>query len=240
MAARKRSTRRRTRRSRRSSNVLAATTKNPESLQFSLDYVKKHQLKSGLIGALVIIALLLAFPLRFLVVSASVNGQPIYSWQYLSQLNKSAGSQTINQLISQKLIEQEIQKQGVQVTQAEIDAQMAQIESQFGEEGGGLDTVLAAQGLTRAQFTDQIRLNLGLEKLIKGTIQVTPEEIQAELTKNAELYESLSEADSATTAAENLRNDKMQAEFQTWFQKIKAEANIKINLPLPASPDLGV
>lgn len=225
---------------RRGSSPRITASQTPQQFNAALDYVKHNQLKTGLIGALVIIVLLLAFPLRFLVIAATVNGQPIYSWQYLNQLNKSAGSQVINQLVSEKLIEQEIAKQGVQVTQAEVDAQIAQIESQFGEESGGLGAVLSAQGLTREQFEKQIRLNLGLEKLVKGTIEISPEDVQKELSDNAELYAELSELDAATTAAENLRSDRMQEEFQTWFQQIREQANLKINIPLPTPPELGL
>jgi foldase protein PrsA len=201
----------------------------------AVKYISKNQLKSSLITTGVVLLLLLAFPLRFLVVPATVNGQPIFSWNYLSKLHQTSGNQVLDQLISEKLVQQEVKNQGIQVTQAEIDSQIAEIESQFGTESGGLESVLALQGLTRDEFIKQLRLNLSLEKLVKGNIQVTDEEISAELAGNASLYQELSELDAATSAAEAIRSTKLQGEFQTWFQGVKASAIIK-NYFSPATP----
>ncbi len=198
-----------------------------------LKFIKANKIQSALTAALLILVILLAFPFRFLVIPAMVNNKPIFSWEYFSALHQNAGQQVINQLISEKLVQQEVKKHGIIITDSEIDAQIAQIEAQFGEDGS-LDTVLALQGMTRSQFIKQMRLNLALEKLVAGTIEVTQEEIDQELTTNSELYQELSPEEAATTAAQNLRSDKLQPAFAAWFDDIKAEAKIK-NFIAPAA-----
>jgi len=206
-------------------------------VQTSLKYAQKSPTKTTLLGAAAVILILLAFPFRFLVVPAMVNGQPIFSWQYISKLHETSGPQILDQLISEKLVEQEIKKQGIQVTDAEINEQITQIETQFGEESGGLDSILALQGLTRSEFEKQLRLNISLEKLVKGNIEVTPEQIDAEISQNPDAYVDLSEVDAATSAAETVRNNRLQEAFQAWFQQVRLNANIK-NSFAPSPPPL--
>lgn len=175
-------------------------------------------------GALAL--LLLAFPLRFLVVPAVVNGKPIFSWTYVLALHRKAGQQILTQLINDALIEQEIAKNQIQVPQTEIDSQIAEIETNVGTESGGLEALLAFQGLTRDEFVRQLRLNLAIEKLVKSQITVTDEEVAKELATNPKTYQGLTEQDAATTAAENIRQNRLQDAFTTWFQDIRTKAKI--------------
>lgn len=220
----------------RKSKKSTASTKSSSLLQSELSLIKNYPVAAGASLLGLIIALLLAFPFRSLVVPAIVNGKPIFSWKYVNELHKTAGQQVLDRMISEILVEQEVAKQGIQVTQDEINQQISQIEEQFGEESGGLETVLSLQGLTRDEFVKQLRLNLSLEKLVKGTIEISEEDIAEELTTNAEIYQDLSEIDAATTAAENLRSGRLQDSFQGWFQDIRNNANIKNFFQAGASP----
>lgn len=189
-------------------------------------FVLKNRAKSIAIVAGVIVVSLLAFPFRYLVMPALVNGQPIFSWQYLAALHKNAGQQVITQLINEALIEQEITKQNIMIAQADVDAEIKKIESQLGE-GGSLDSLLSFQGLSRDAFIKNLRLNLALEKLVKSNIEVTDEEIQKELTSNPSAYKDLAELDAATSAAEAIRQQKLPEIFSKWFEELKAKASIK-------------
>lgn len=187
----------------------------------------RYQITAAGIGILIL--LLLAFPFRFLVVPALVNGQPIWSWNYVGKLHQQAGQQVLDQMISEALIEQEIRKQGIQVTAAEVDQQVAEINDQLGENSGGLDAVLALQGVGRDEFMRQVRLNLAMEKLVAGTIQISEEEIAQELKDNG---------GTATTAADNLRSQKLREAFGQWFDNLKAGAkihNFVVNPPVDLS-----
>ena len=199
----------------------------PKSLQDVIKFAQKNKALSAVIAMGVLVLVLLAFPFRFLIVPAVVNGQPIFSWQYISQLHQNSGQQVLSQLISEKLVEQEVAKQGIQITETEINQQLSQLEEQFGGESGGLEAVLALQGLGKDEFIKQLRLNLALEKLVKGTIQISEDDIAQELSENSDIYLDLSELDAATTAAENIRNSQLQDAFQAWFQELQAKANIQ-------------
>ncbi|OGY15672.1 MAG: hypothetical protein A2784_03150 [Candidatus Chisholmbacteria bacterium RIFCSPHIGHO2_01_FULL_48_12] len=192
-------------------------------------YCKLHRYQATAAGIGILILLLLAFPFRFLVMPALVNGQPIWSWNYVGKLHQQAGQQVLDQMISEALIEQEIRKQGIQVTAAEVDQQVAEINDQLGESSGGLEAVLALQGISRDEFMRQVRLNLAMEKLVAGTIQISEEEIAQELKDNG---------GTATTAADNLRSQKLREAFGQWFDNLKAGAkihNFVVNPPVDLS-----
>src|SRR3990167_5597953 len=187
----------------------------------------RHQIMAAGVGILVL--LLLAFPFRFLVVPAIVNGQPIWSWNYVGKLHQQAGKQVLDQMVNEALIEQEVRKQGVQVTAAEVDQQLAEINAQLGDSSGGLDAALAFQGIDKDEFMRQLRLNLAMEKLVAGTIQISDEEMAQELKDNG---------GTATTAASNLRSQKLREAFGQWFDNLKAGAkihNFVVNPPVDLS-----
>ncbi len=209
--------------------------------KFSVEQLRKNKPLVGAIGIVIIILLLLAFPLRFLIVPAMVNGQPIFSWEYISELHQKAGSEILTQMINQKLIEQEISNQNIQIAQNEIDEQIKKIEDSIGTESGGLDAALSLQGMTKNDLIKQIKLQLQLEKLVKGTITISDEEIKSELAQNPTIYTGLTEIDAATTAAENLRSQTMSQSFSQWFQKLQKDAKIynffkSPVIPLPQAP----
>lgn len=196
----------------------------------------RYQIMAAGVGILVL--LLLAFPFRFLVVPAIVNGQPIWSWNYVGKLHQQAGKQVLEQMINEALIEQEVRKQGIQVTAAEVDQQLAKINAQLGDSSGGLEAALAFQGIDKDEFMRQLRLNLAMEKLVASTIQISDEEMAQELKDNAGVYKGLAEADAATTAASNLRSQKLREAFGQWFDNLKASAkihNFVVNPPVDLS-----
>jgi len=191
-----------------------------------LKYLQFHRRQVIGAGIGILVLLVLAFPLRVLVVPAIVNGQPIFSWTYLVALHRAAGSQVLQQLVNEKLIEQEIRRQGVQITPAELDQQIRNLEDDL-KASGGLDKALSAQGISREEFTRQLKLNLAMEKVVKGTIEVTDADITKELAANPRSYQSLSEVDAATTAAQNLRTARLQEAFTSWFEQLRSQANIR-------------
>jgi hypothetical protein len=195
----------------------------------AIQYFKLHRYQAVATGVGILILLLLVFPFRFLVMPAAVNGQPIWSWNYVAKLHQQAGQQLLEQMINEALIEQEIRKQGIQVTAAEVDEQVAKINDQLGESSGGLEAVLALQGVNKSEFMRQVRLNLAMEKLVAGTIQISEEEIAQELKDNG---------GTATTAADNLRSQKLREAFGQWFDNLKAGAkihNFVVNPPVDLS-----
>lgn len=184
--------------------------------------------KKLLAPVLVLIALGAAWLLKDQVIVATVNGQPITRIQLISKLEQQGGSQILESIITQSLVEQALKKAAVTVSEDEVDAQMKEIEDSIAAQGQNLDDLLAMQNLTREDVAKDIRLNLQVEKLLADKIAVTDEEVQAYFDSNKEL---LGEDADFEMMKEQIRaqvEQEKQAEAQQdWLDEIRNEAKIQ-------------
>ena len=79
--------------------------------------------------------------------------------------------QVLRSLIDEKVKLQEAKRLKIQVTRAEIDGALSQIETQNKLPPGGLDDFLAAQGVVRAVLIDQIEAGIAWSKVINSTLR---------------------------------------------------------------------
>lgn len=94
----------------------------------------------------------------------------------------------LQQMIEQKLFEQEADKHGIKVTEAELDASIKQVQEKFGLNDEQMVEVLKKQNLTPESFREQWRLqtlgNKLLESQLKNKIVITEEEIKEYYVEN--------------------------------------------------------
>lgn len=176
-------------------------------------------------------------------IAAVVNGKPIFRPTLHMELEKQAGKQALEGLITKTLVFQEAQKQNIEVTQDEVDAQLSKIEESLVAQGQTLDGVIALQGLTKADVIEQVRLQLLIEKMVGDSVEVTDEEIADYMEQNADfLPEDANEEELKVSVKEQLKQQKLSAEIQTWIQGIQEEAEIKnylfpvLEQPVTAQP----
>ena len=98
-------------------------------------------------------------------VAAVVNGQRIPRAEIEHTALMMAGQRALQQVIINTLVDQEAKKQGVVVTAAEVNTQIAQVRQQAARYPGGLDTVLKAQGLTLADLKILLKTKAEIQKL---------------------------------------------------------------------------
>lgn len=183
------------------------------------------------VGALVVVVLALGFMrYKYLFVPAVVNGSPIYSWQYVKVLNQTAGKQVMDQLVVEKLIAQEADKQKVTLTNEEVDAEFARLDKQF-ESAGGLDAFLATQGLAKADIRNQLELNLKVQKIVAGQVNVTDEDVSKYYAENKADYKDLKADEAAVQIKQMLADQALQQQVGTWIQDLRSKAQVTLNLP---------
>jgi len=178
------------------------------------------------------IALVLGLVILFLVavnrgwiVSAIVNGKPIFRWTVNSTLMSKYGKQTLENMITERLIANEAKKAKIVVTQAEIDAKEQEILKSFGG-NVTLDEVLKFQGMTKADFDEQIKLQILLTKLIGKDIKITDEEIVTYRANNGATLVATEEASLQAEAKEALLTQKVGEKIQPWFTDLRSKAKI--------------
>lgn len=179
------------------------------------------------IGIGVVVLGLVAFLVmnKGLFVAAVVDGKPIFRWDLNNVLMSRYGSQTLEEMISEQLIAEEAQKAGVTVTQAEMDAKTKSLVASMGG-GMTIDQLLQYQGMSRADFDSQLKLQLTVEKLLGKGITVTDDEVAAYIATNSATLTATDEAGMQAEARQAILSQKVNDKLQPWFAAVKTKASI--------------
>ncbi len=178
----------------------------------------------------ILVLLLLALGVYYfksLFVAATVNGLPIRRYSVINQLEDLYGQQVLDSLITEELIKQEARNKNITVGDAELDQEISNIEKQFSDSGQSLDDTLALQNMSRETFREQIFLQKLVEKLLGDKINVGDEEVDQYIEENKEFFPEGSDPDALREDVFNqLKQDKLSTEFQTWIQEIRQNSSI--------------
>lgn len=179
-----------------------------------------------IIPALVIIAMLL-YHYKGLIVAATVNGQPVSRIAVLKELEKEGGKQVLGTFVTNQLILQEAKKEKVSVTQNEIDDQINKITESLKSSGQDLNSALAAQGMTKADLEDQVKLQLLVQKMAGKNISVSDTEISDYFNKNKATYPKGTKLESVKDQIKSdLTNQKMSEAVNSWLTDLRSKAKI--------------
>ncbi|WP_342507764.1 peptidyl-prolyl cis-trans isomerase [Sporosarcina sp. FSL K6-2383] len=110
---------------------------------------------------------------------ASVAGEPITREQWMTAMEKEVGRETLLELVNNKVMEVAAKRYEIDVSDQEIDLEVALIRSVDGRSYTGLDMEKRRQ---------KIRANLILEKVLTKDIVVEDAEIEKHYDENASLY----------------------------------------------------
>lgn len=106
--------------------------------------------------------------------AATVNGVPVTKGELLERLLAEFGEETLKQLITLKLLEQEAQKEGITVTEEEVEKRFAQLKAQREE----LAKKLERGRLSDVTLRDEAKKLLLLERLVSKQVTVKEEELR--------------------------------------------------------------
>ena len=159
------------------------------------------------------------------VVSAVVNGKPIFRTQLTQSLVAKYGSQTLEGMISEQLIYDEAKKSGVVITAKDIEEKEAEILKSFGGKVS-LEEVLKYQGMTKADFDNQVRIQLFVFRLLGKDVTATDEEVTSFIEKNKEALTATEEGALKEEARTAVMEQKINEKVQPWFTDIKNKAKV--------------
>lgn len=97
------------------------------------------------------------------------------------------GEAALDTLMTKNLINQEVEKENIKVTDKEIDAELQELIDSYGGEET-FEQQLAASGLTQDDIKEDIEVNLKIEKLIEPQIDITEEEMQTYFDENKDSF----------------------------------------------------
>ncbi len=154
-------------------------------------------------------------------VVASINGVNITKDQLYDALVKESGQQTLEALISDKIIELELQKQNITVSEEETQAEIQKTITQFGGQEA-FDQALQSYGYSLDDIKKDIQLNLKVKKMLEPQITITDEEMKAYFEENKAAFNKedgtpSTYEESKDIVKETLSNEKLQAAYGTWY-----------------------
>jgi len=169
-----------------------------------------------------------AYYFKSLFVAATVDGTPISRLSIVRELEKKAGKNVLDTLITKKLIEDEVKKQGIIVKSEDVESEIKKIEAQVTAQGGTLEQALSGQGMTDADLWEQIMINKELEQLLADKITVSDEEINQYLSTNKIApTKGVSSDDLKNQTREQLKGQKFNTEAAKLIDDLRAKATIK-------------
>ncbi len=112
-------------------------------------------------------------------VIATVGGKPIHQAQFDNNIAQTVGPSALTNLIEQQLIDDAAKKDGIYPTVSEVNKLKQSIEAQNGiTSDSQLKSVLSRNGMTMAQFNDQLKTDVLAQKVAEHNVHVTSAEIQ--------------------------------------------------------------
>lgn len=191
-----------------------------------LEY-KKIEPKKLIKPLIFLLILAFVYLIKDEVIVASVNGKPVTRWSLIRNLEKQSAPTVLENMTLQMLVEQELKKAGVKVSDEMMDEEIKKIEEQLTAQGQNLDDLLKAQGMTRATVKEQLALSKGMEMLLSDKVVVTEEEIVAYFEENKAMIGADVAFEDVKSDIENqLKQQKLSTEQQKWFAEIKKAAKI--------------
>jgi len=177
--------------------------------------------------ALVLGILLLAVYKKSWFVAAIVNGVPIINLELQTKLNQQFRTQTLNQLINEKIIMSEAGKMGAVPKETDINQKIAELETNVGGKDA-LDSLLSQQGQTRISLTDQVRVQLAITKLYEKEATVSADEVTKFIEQNKDQLKATDSATQEKEAYDAIKNQKLSQIFSQKFQELRQKAKIQI------------
>ena len=183
--------------------------------------------KTFLIVGVVVVVAVIAFLAKGLFIAALVNGQPISRLAIIKELEKQSGKAALDKAITRSIVFQEAAKKKVSVTKEEIDKEIARIDKQFKSQGQNLDQLLTAQGISRNELNEDIKVQIIVQKILGDKVKVSEKEFLEFLDKNKDLLAN--EKDQAAAKINlklQLEQQKLAQQYQEWIASLKKNAKI--------------
>lgn len=186
---------------------------------------KKISAPMLILGLSVLILGFLAYSFKDSFLVAVINGKPVFRYELNKKLTDNFGKETLENLIVEKLVAEEANKQKVTVTEEEINAEVDKLAESLGEETK-IEDVLAFQGISLEDFRHQLKLRLQVNKILEKEITISEEEIDSFIKDNASALVATDEAEKRAEARAVIKEQKIGEKIQVWVSDLLAGAKI--------------
>jgi foldase protein PrsA len=185
----------------------------------------KRNKKIGVAVVIVLLAALLLWKFRTLFIVAVVNGRPVTRFELESKIMARYGKQTLEEIISERLVTEKARMDKVVVSAADIDSKIADLTKLLAGRGT-LEEAMAQQGITIEELRRQIYLQSLVEKIAEPLIKIEDKELSDYITQNKAYMMATEEAALKQEAMAVIKRQKASEVFQKIFADLKSSAKI--------------
>ncbi len=177
--------------------------------------------------AVIVLAILL-WKFKTLFVVAIVNGRPVTRYELEQKLMGRYGKQTLDEIVSERLVTEKAQEDKVMVTANNIEAKIADLTKMLAGRTS-LEAALEQQGMTMEEFRRQVYLQALVEKIAEPQVKIDDKEIADYIEQNQGFMTATEEGAIREEAVTALKRQKTSEIFAKIFADLKAKAKV-INL----------
>lgn len=187
--------------------------------------------KALLVIAIGIVVFLLIQKNKGLFVAGTVNKSPITRWELNSKLAEKYGEQVLEEIISERLLNENLKKNKIVISDAEVKAEYDKIVSQYGGEEQ-FKAAIAQYNMTEEKALASIKQSIGLKKIIEtlGKIEITEDAINKYFTDNKAVYATKKLEEVKDEIKEALYQQEIYTKSQEWYAGIREAAKVSNNL----------
>jgi foldase protein PrsA len=153
-----------------------------------LNYIKKNKITTVAVVVLLGLTLVLTLAFSKKDTAASINGEEISKEELYSKLTDLYGKDTLDSLVTNKMIEMEAKKEKVKVTGNEIDEELTKLQESYGGEEA-FTSALEQNNVSMDKIREDIEFYLLAEKLIEPEISITDEEMKTYFEENKDSFD---------------------------------------------------
>lgn len=187
----------------------------------------------GFIAKLILVAILgtviflLVQKYRGLFLAGTVNSMPVTRHELNQKMAEKYGKQTFDEIISERILSQEIKKNNIVISDEEVAAEMAKIVADYGSDEA-FKAALSQYGLTEEKAKESVKQSLSLRKLIEKNykIEITDEAVKKYFDDNKKLFEGKKFDDVKADIKETLFQQEVYTKTQEWFTEVKKNSKV--------------
>ncbi|MGG3468437.1 peptidylprolyl isomerase [Neobacillus pocheonensis] len=148
------------------------------------------QKKKLLVVIMILIAattIILSFALKKDDAIATINGEAITKDQLYNEMVKQYGSDTVDQLIADKIVAAEAKKQKITISNSELEEQVQKLQDSYGGEEA-FSQALESNNTTLKALKKDMKNYLMIKELLTPEIEITEEEMKTYFEENKDSF----------------------------------------------------
>lgn len=208
----------------RTSAVSASVTQTvAKKKKFDLIFL----VKLLLVIAIGIVVFLLIQKNRSMFIVGTVNKSPIFRWELNAKMAEKYGTQTFEEIVSERLLTENLKKNNIVVTDKEVQDELAKIKLQYGGEEQ-FKAAIAQFGMTEAKALASIKQSLGLKKIIEALnkIEITDDAVAKYYADNKATYGTKTLEEVKVEIKDQLLQQEIYTKSQEWYTQIRKDAKV--------------